>query len=71
MRKLVEAVVRVKEGEIVTDGIHEKLTNTGIISLTKEPRSNALTKDMIDVLKKYNLIDKEDDVVNLMIEIKS
>jgi hypothetical protein len=71
MRKLVEAKVRVRNRAIVTDGIHEKLTNTGIIPLTKEPRSNALTKGIIDLLKTYNMIDNEDDVVNIMIEIKS
>ena len=69
MIKKVITQVRVSNSE-VTD-IHEKLINTGAYKLEREPRSLQLTKDIIDVLNKHNLIDPEDDRINIEIKIQS
>lgn len=69
MRKKVISQVTVSNKSIGT--IHEQLINTGAYLLEREPRSNQLTKDIIEVLNKHNLIDKEDDIVNIEIKIQS
>lgn len=69
MRKLVQSTVNVKNKEIVK--IQEELSNLGSLPLEKKPRSNALTKDIIEVLKNHKLIDIEDDIVELLITVRS
>lgn len=69
MRKKIESTILVSN-KVVTD-IKEELTNTGAYLLEREPRTQQLTKDIIDVLKKHNLIDKEDDIVKFWIQIQS
>lgn len=69
MRKLIESRVKVVN-QVITE-IVETLDNTGNLALTKEPKSNAMTKDIIDVLKKYNMIDIEDDTIEFLITIKA
>lgn len=69
MRKLIESTVNVTNKEIVK--IHEVLSNVGSLALEKEPRTNALTRDIINVLKTHKLIDAEDDIVEFLITIRS
>lgn len=68
MIKKVITEVHVSDQEVVD--IHEKLINTGAYLLEREPRSKQLSKDIIDVLLKHNLIDKEDDRINFEIKIQ-
>lgn len=69
MRKMVESTVTVSNKTI--SEIHEVLTNTGIRELKKSPRSNQLTKDIIEVLNKHNMIDVEDEIVEFNIVVRS
>lgn len=69
MRKRVLSEVRVANKQ--TKSIAENLINTGAYLLEREPRTQQLTKDIIEVLHKHNLIDKEDDRVNIEILIQS
>lgn len=69
MRKLIQSTVNVKNKEITK--IQEELSNIGSLPLEKEPRSHLLTKEIIDILKSHNLIDVEDDVVELLITVRS
>lgn len=69
MRKLVESRIDLENGAITN--IHEKLSNTGRLELTKEPRTNQFTKDIIDVLNKHHMIDVQDDVVEFTITVRS
>lgn len=69
MRKMVESTVTVSNKAI--SEIHEVLTNTGIRALKKSPRSNQLTKDIIEVLNKHKMIDVEDEIVEFNIVVRS
>lgn len=69
MIKQIISEVRVANKE--TQNIHENLINTGAYKLEKEPRSQQLTKDIIQILHEHNLIDKEDDKINIDIKIQS
>lgn len=68
MRKLIQSQVKVSDKQITA--ITEDLVNTGNLQLEKT-KSHALTKDVVEVLKKYNMIDKEDDIVDILITVRA
>lgn len=68
MRKLIQSQVHVENQKITK--IYEDLVNTGNLELEKT-KSCALTKDIIEVLKKYNMIDIEDDIVDILITVRA
>lgn len=71
MRKRIYTEVKVKNKQYTHDDIHENLINVGAIKLEYIPRSKQLSKDIMEVLKKHNIIDKEDDIVKFDIEVSS
>lgn len=71
MRKRIFTEVQVANKIYTTANIHENLINTGAILLEYEPRSKQLSKDIMEVLKKHNLIDAEDERVRFDISIDS
>ena len=68
MRKLIQSQVHVKNQK--TTKIYEDLVNTGNLELEKT-KSHALTKDIIEVLKKHHMIDIEDDIVDILITVRA
>ena len=68
MRKLIQSQVHVKNQK--TTKIYEDLVNTGNLKLEKT-KSHALTKDIIEVLKKHHMIDIEDDIVDILITVRA
>ena len=68
MRKLIQSQVHVKNQKITK--IYEDLVNTGNLKLEKT-KSHALTKDIIEVLKKHHMIDIEDDIVDILITVRA
>lgn len=68
MRKLIQSQVHVENQKITK--IYEDLVNTGNLELEKT-KSHALTKEVIELLKKYNMIDKEDDIVDILITVRA
>lgn len=71
MRKRIFTEVKVANKVYTHDNIHEVLSNTGAIQLEYVPRSKQLSKDIMEVLKKHNLIDAEDERVKFDITIDS
>lgn len=69
MRKRIISEVRVANQQITS--IDENLINTGAYLLEREPRTQQFTKDLIALLLKHNMIDREDDRVNFEISIQS
>lgn len=69
MIKKVISEVRVSNKATIS--IHEQLINTGAYKLERFPRTQQLTKDIINVLNKHALIDAEDDCINFEIKIQS
>lgn len=71
MRKRIFTEVKTVNKSYTHDNIHENLINTGAILLEYEPRSKQLSKDIMEVLIKHNLIDNEDERVKFDITIDS
>lgn len=71
MRKRIFVEATVTNKTYTNDSIHERLINTGIIALEYQPPTKQLSKDILEVLKKHNLIDKEDERVRFDITIDS
>lgn len=67
MRKRVFIRANVENKEI--KNINEHLVNTGIKHLEDNP--NQFTEELIELLNKHNMIDKEDDIVEFELTIKS
>lgn len=67
MRKLIES--RITVANKAATKIQERISNTGIRDLEKN--SGKITKELLAVLTKYNLIDVEDDTVTILVEVKN
>ena len=68
MRRFIDSTVTVENKEIKE--IHETLKNTGNLYLERK-KNHEVSKEIINILNKYNLIADNDDLVEISIVVKA